>query len=316
VGETRKLAAIFTSDVVGYSQRRGVDESHVMGIITYACKMHDDRLRQTGITNSNCPQFGRWNLMSSELNNSGSGTQRTRRNIMKVGVILASSAVARANSAIPTPVAVRCFLNGTKIRTAEGDRNIEDLAIGDLLPTMFGGLRPIKWIGRYPFRKSDPSKPWVKEALPVRIARSALAPEVPHADLYVSAAHSLLIDGVLVPAETLLNGTTITRNETREYDELEFFHIKLESHDVIYAEGAPTETLLDVEESAVNFADYLRRYGTPTRGEARCAPLLPVWGGRDELKSRFRSALSPWIDLRGRADVVRDRLEEAAFGLS
>jgi hypothetical protein len=128
----------------------------------------------------------------------------------------------------------------------------------------------------------------------------------------VTAAHSLLIDGVLVPAERLINGTTITRYEAREYDELEFFHVKLESHDVVYAEGAPTETLLDVEESAVNFAEYLRRFGTPTTGEARCAPLLPVWGGRNELKSRFRSALSPWIDLRDQADVVRDRMEERA----
>jgi hypothetical protein len=202
-----------------------------------------------------------------------------------------------------------CFLKGTKIRTAEGERKIEDLAIGDLLPTIFGGLRPVQWIGRYPFRKSDPSKPWVKEALPVRIARSALAPEVPHIDLYVTGHHSLLIDGVLAPAMMLINGTTVTRCGARECDELEYFHIKLESHDVIYAEGALAETLLDVNESAVNFADYLRRYGTPTMEEARCAPHIDL-GGRDELKSRFRSALSPWIDLRNQEDVVRDRLEE------
>jgi hypothetical protein len=155
-----------------------------------------------------------------------------------------------------------CFLKGTKIRTAEGERRIEDLAIGDLLPTIFGGLRPIQWIGRHPFRKSDPFKPWVKDALPVRIARSALGPDVPHSDLYVTAAHSLLVDGVLVPAEMLINGMTVTRYEP-ESDELEFFHVKLESHDVVYAERAPAETLLDVEESAVNFADYLRRYGIP-----------------------------------------------------
>ena len=177
---------------------------------------------------------------------------------------------------------------------------------------MLGGLRPVQWIGRYPFQKNDPSKPWVKDALPVRIARSAFAPNVPHADLYVTASHSLLIDGVLVPAEALINGTSITRYEAREHDELEFFHIKLESHDVVYAEGAPAETLADVDERAVNFAEYLRRYGTPTTPEARCAPLVHI-GGRGELKSRFRSALSPWIDLRNRADVVRDQLEERGY---
>jgi len=205
-----------------------------------------------------------------------------------------------------------CFLRGTKIRTADDERNIEDLAVGDLLPTMFGGLRAVQWIGRYPLRKSDPSKPWPQEALPVRIARSALGPNVPHADLYVTAFHSLLIDDVLVPAELLINGTTITRYQPAG-NELEFFHIKLESHDVVYAEGAPAETLLKVEESAVNFADYFRQHGEPVADEARCAPYVHVQGGRVEFTSRLRSAVSPWIDLRTRADIVRDRIEEGEF---
>ena len=258
------------------------------------------------------------------------GAQRTRRNTMKMGAILAFAALGSVSKTDPASAncgnngklvgngcangnATNCFLKGTTIRTVSGDRKIEDLAIGDLLPTMFGGLRPIQWIGRYPIKRSDPSKPWVKDALPVRIARSALAPNVPHADLYVTRGHSLLIDGVLVPAEVLINGTTITRYEAREYDELEFFHIKLESHDVIYAEGAPAETLLNVEESAVNFAEYLRQYGTAATDEDRCAPHIHIWGGRIELMSRLRSALSPWIDLRNQADVVRDQLEERGF---
>jgi hypothetical protein len=273
----------------------------------------------------------------SEPQDSVLRTQRTRRNTVKMGAILAASlagaSIAGFESAraairpipVPPPIPPRpaipprpganCFLKGTKIETAEGERKIEDLAIGDLLPTMFGGLRPIQWIGRYPIKRSDPSKPWVKDALPVRIAPSALAPNVPHSDLYVTGGHALLIDGGLVPAQLLINGTTITRDEAREYDELEYFHVKLESHDVIYAEGVPAETLINVQESAVNFADYLRRYGMPATEEARCAPVIRV-GGRDELKSRFRSAFSPWIDLRDEADVVRDRLEERGVMLS
>jgi hypothetical protein len=125
-----------------------------------------------------------------------------------------------------------------------------------------------------------------------------------------------LIDGVLAPAATLINGTTIVRDEEREYGELEYFHVKLESHDVIYAEGVLAETLLEVTESAVNFADYLRQYGTPATDEARCAPYVYAFGGRDELKSRFRSALSPWIDLRNEADKFRDRIEEREVMIS
>ncbi len=261
-------------------------------------------------------------------------TQRTRRNMMKMGAIavpatLATLAAVRSAAAttICGPLGYicitlpgkggksgggggNCFLKGTKIRTAEGERAIEDLAIGDLLPTMFGGLRPVQWIGRHPIRKSDPTKAWVKDALPIRIARSALGPELPHADLCVTGGHSLLIDGVLVPAELLVNGTTITRYEP-ESDAMELFHIKLESHDVIYAEGAPVETLLAVQDSWVNFAEYFRQYGMVAADETRCAPHIHIWGGRPELVSRLRSALSPWIDLRNQAEVLRDQLEEA-----
>jgi Hint domain len=248
----------------------------------------------------------------------GLTSRRTRRNIMAMGAIFGSVVLAKT-TALACPPALctfNCFLKGTKIRTAEGERKIEDLAIGDLLPTMFGGLRPIQWIGRYPIKRSDPSKPWVRDALPVRIARSALAPNVPHADLYVTAGHCMLIDGVLAPAEMLINGTTITRYEPVGCEALEYYHVKLESHDVIYAEGAPVETLFYVDESAVNFADYLRQYGSPATQGGRCAPLVHIGGGRDEMKSRLRSALSPWVDRRDQADVIRDRLEERGVVLS
>jgi hypothetical protein len=283
---------------------------------------------------------GKGSSMTIGLENSNSGMRRTRRNIMKMGAIAVPAVLGTVHAAAAGQICApwpfndicvnvpttggggngggksNCFLRGTKILTAEDERKIEDLAIGDLLPTMFGGLRPIQWIGRYPIKRSDPTRPWVKDALPVRITRSALAPEVPHSDLYVTGGHSLLIDGVLVPANMLINGTTITRCEAREYDELEYFHIKLESHDVVYAEEAPAETLFHVDECAVNFASYFRRYGMPITEEARCAPLVEIWGGRAELKSRLRSALSPWIDLRNQADVVRDQLEERGVMLS
>jgi hypothetical protein len=152
----------------------------------------------------------------------------------------------------------------------------------------------------------------VKAVQPVRVARSALALDVPHTDLYLSEWHALFVDGVLIPVGSLINGSTIKRDDARELAELEFFNIKLESHDVIYAEGAPVETLREVDECAVNFAEYLRKYGAP-RYEVRCAPIAP-YGGRGELRSRLRSAISPWLDRREPIDVIRDRLEERAVG--
>jgi hypothetical protein len=257
----------------------------------------------------------------SDLENLPAGFHGSRRHLMKMGAIAASAMLAVAvkttpADAIPCAAVIRCscFLKGTTIRTADGERRVEELAVGDLLPTVFGGIRPIQWIGRYSFKKSDPAKAWVKDILPVRVARSALGPDIPHADLYVTQAHALLIDGVLVPACLLINDTSIALYDPGELEALEFFHIKLELHDVIYAEGAPCETLVSVDENAANFAEYLRQYGPPMIEDTRCAPWVG-FGRRIEIQSRFRSAISPWIDRRQKFDVIRDKLEERGIAL-
>jgi hypothetical protein len=252
-----------------------------------------------------------------------SSKKLTRRNIIRAGAVLAS-AVAANLAAIKNSVAAPgqnpgqkgqnnplCLLRGTTIQTASGSRKIEELTAGDWLPTLFGGQRQIQWIARYPFKKSDPSKPWVKTVQPVRVARSALAPDIPHADLYLAEWHALFVDSVLIPVGSLINGTTIKRHEAPELAELEYFNIRLESHNVIYAEGAPVETLLEVDDRAVNFCEYLRKYGAPRTDEVRCAPIAP-YGGRGELRSRVRCAISPWLDRRDPIDVIRGRLEERA----
>jgi hypothetical protein len=154
--------------------------------------------------------------------------ERTRRNILRMGAIAASGIVTLASTKRGAAKSNgdgdghghdpdghgrdpggSCFLRGTTIRTASGSRKVEELAIGDLLPTMFGGYRPIQWVARYRFTKSDPSKPWVKAVRPIRVARSTLAPDVPHTDLYLTEWHSLFVDGVLIPVGSLINGTTI-----------------------------------------------------------------------------------------------------------
>jgi len=237
---------------------------------------------------------------------------RAGRNVLAIGAIAAAGAVARtgqavANSCDASPLC--CFLRGTKIQIVSGERKVEDLVGGDLLPTVFGGIRPIQWIGRTRYKKTDPIKPWGKSARPVRIIGSALALNVAHTDLYLTPRNALFIDGVLVPVGSLINGTTIALYAADEYDELEHFHIKLETHDVIHAEGARCETMLSVEETMSNFADYLRRYGTPETQELRCAPILE--GRRSEIRSRVCNLTSPH-----KIDTIRDCLEERAIALS
>jgi len=266
----------------------------------------------------------------SRLENPPTGLQSSRRNLIRIGAIVASAIIAKTTSAAAHDrddddfdwdrdrdrhKHFHCFLKGTTVRTADGERKIEDLAVGDLLPTIFGGTCPIQWIGRYRFKRSDPTKPWVKDVLPILVSRSALGPDMPQTDLYVTQQHALLIDGVLVAAGNLINGTTITRFDAREFDELEFFHIKLELHDVIYAAGAPCETLLNVDENAANFAEYLRQHGHSTAEATPCAPVIRYGYRRGEIKSCFRSAISPWYDLRQTADIIRDNLDARGIAL-
>jgi hypothetical protein len=260
----------------------------------------------------------------SDFENLPLGIQSSRRNLVKIGALAATALLASTAKIMPAAAKGKCepgdddchcFLKSTTIQTIDGAHKVEELVVGDRLPTVFGGARPIQWIARSSYRKSDPARAWVKDVLPVRIARSALAPGVPRADLYVTRSHALLINGILVQAGSLINGTTITLYQAFDLDELEFFHIKLAEHDVIYAEGAPCETLLGVDENAVNFPEYVRQYGVPRAPETPCVPIMSS-GGRIELKSRFRSAMSPWIDRRQQLDIIRDRLEERGIALS
>jgi Hint domain len=260
--------------------------------------------------------------------------QSSRRNLIRIGAIAASALAAETTTTTAKAGDFlwfhwghkhryqdgdgsggdsKCFLKGTTIRTADGDRKIEDLRAGDLLPSVFGGTYAIQWIGRYSFKKADPAKGWVRGVLPVRIARSALADDVPHADLYVTQTHAVLVDGVLVAAGNLVNGTTITRYGAAELDLLEYFHLKLARHDVIYAEGAPCETLLEVDENAANFAEYLRQYGAAMPQVTPILPRIKYGYRRGEIKSHFRSALAPWIDNRQQADIIRDKLDMRAI---
>ncbi len=135
-----------------------------------------------------------------------------------------------------------CFVKSTRIRTPEGETRVEDLMIGQSVMTLSGNAQAVKWVGRHAY---DPrfltARP---EALPVLIRRGALEDGIPHRDLYVSELHALYLDGWLVEARLVENGRSIQR-QRRWSGPLEYFHVELDRHNVIYAEGAPAETYLD-----------------------------------------------------------------------
>ncbi len=166
----------------------------------------------------------------------------------------------------PVAATPACYCRGTLITTTAGDIAIEHLAIGDRLVTLNGAARPIQWIGwrsyQGRFLAANP------HLAPVLIQAGALGAGLPRRDLRVSPKHALFLDGVLIPAEHLVNHVTIRRDHGCRA--VEYFHLELASHDVIWAEAAASETYLDDGSRAVfhNAASYQRpQPGPDTPGQ-------------------------------------------------
>lgn len=207
-----------------------------------------------------------------------------------------------------------CFLSGTRIMTPGGEVAIEDFRIGDLVATESGKTRAIRWIGRINVDRVGTAE-WPANAMPVRVSKDAFGAGSPHRDLYLSPSHMVHLNGVLMPIGDLINGRTITPVNVAG-DQLTYFHVELETHDVLIAEGAPCESFLTTAEKLAvfdNADEYYALYGVPTSDMVACAPLAAFNGGRSELKSRLRSAVSPIIDIRRPADVARDHIEARAL---
>ena len=136
---------------------------------------------------------------------------------------------------------IPCFAAGTRILTATGEVPVETLCEGDLLPVqLHEGPQPITWIGHRSVdcrRHPTPCDVW-----PVRIAANVFAPGRPHHDLWLSPDHAVMVDDVLIPIKYLINGMSIVQVQV---DAVTYYHVELARHDVILAEGMPTETFLD-----------------------------------------------------------------------
>ncbi len=167
---------------------------------------------------------------------------------------------------VATKDALPCYCRGTMILTETGEVAVEELVIGQRLVTVSGAPRPIKWIGRrsYIGRYANTNR----KVLPICFKAGALADGVPVRDLWVSPKHAMFIEHVLVPAECLLNGASIVQPETA--DRVDYFHIELESHDVIFANGALSETFVDLGDRDIfqNAAEFAKLYPELERTDA------------------------------------------------
>ncbi|WP_072389320.1 Hint domain-containing protein [Hyphomicrobium sp. CS1BSMeth3] len=204
-----------------------------------------------------------------------------------------------------------CFAEGVLIRTTRGDIAVEDLKKGDIVITVSGAERPIKWIGQtvaHPGRHPRPH-----EVNPIRIKAGAFASGLPVRDLRVSPGHAIFVDGVLVPAGCLVNGATIMQQSV---ETIRYFHVELDSHDVLLAESLACESYLDDGNRASfsNSGEHVALHGRldPKSWDEACAPIVAAGPQLEEVQHRLQARAEEmgWVragvaDLAVVADGVR-----------
>ena len=143
-----------------------------------------------------------------------------------------------------------CFARGTLIKTRDGERPIEALAVGDAVMTMDAGYQPIRWIGARRLSRAElAANP---RLTPIRIRAGALGRNLPERDLVVSPQHRILVRSpvalrlfdsaeVLIPANKLLTLPGI--DIAWDADGVEYFHFLFDDHQIVWSNGAPTESL-------------------------------------------------------------------------
>jgi microcystin-dependent protein len=213
---------------------------------------------------------------------------------------------------------VPCYCAGTRVRTARGHKRVETLKAGDQVRTRSGALRPVKWIGRRSYGGR-----FIRgntDILPVCIKAGALADNVPVRDLWISPHHAMYFEdaargGVLIEAKDLVNGVSVMQAE--HVKTVEYFHVELDTHDVIVAEGAPSETYVDDDNRAMfhNAQDYHSRYPDAAAASVAryCAPRLDggyaVEAVRRRIAARTGLVRAAAVPCAGRLRGFIDRLD-------
>jgi hypothetical protein len=196
-------------------------------------------------------------------------------------------------------VEIACFRRATRIATPQGERPVESLRVGDAVLTASGETRTIRWLGHQTLDLRHHPHPHT--AWPVRIAAGAIAPMLPLADLWLSPEHAVLLDDLLIPAIRLANDATIAQVPV---ETVEYWHLELDSHDLVRAEGLAAESYLDTgtregfDEGPAWLAE--NPDATPFHWTQTCRPLVlegeALVAVRQALQARAEALGYRWTD--------------------
>ncbi|WP_245999335.1 Hint domain-containing protein [Paracoccus methylarcula] len=145
---------------------------------------------------------------------------------------------------------IPCFTSGTLIETNQGNKPVEELQPGDMIATLDDGYQPIRWIGST--KRDAVDLAHNPKLLPIRIPAGALGNGLPKRDLMVSRQHRVLVrskiaqrmfgaEEILIPANKLVGMSGI--EIAGDVEDVTYFHILFDKHQVIFSEDAPTESL-------------------------------------------------------------------------
>lgn len=159
--------------------------------------------------------------------------------------------LGNTDTGLVTINSIPCFVAGTRIRTPQGDRRVEDLRPGDLVSTLDDGPQPVRWIGRRQVAAEG-------AFAPIRIRAGTFGR---HGTLMLSPQHRVLVgDGraellfgepeVLVAAKDLVDGRAVT---VCDGGTVEYVHILFDRHQVVFSEGLATESFLPGPQTTRSF---------------------------------------------------------------
>lgn len=229
------------------------------------------------------------------------GTDTTIGDVNDALVITTSDGHTGGTDTDTVQIDVICFYPGTLVQTPNGETRVETLKRGDLVITSDGRAVPVTWLGRQTVsvRFADPLR-----VLPIRIRARALAENVPSRDLLLSPDHAVLIDGALIQAGALVNGTSIVR-ESRTPAIFTYYHVEVDDHSLILAENTPAETFVD-NVDRLNFDNWAEHHALYPNGKAVEELPYPRAKAQRQVPLTIRAKLSE------RARLIGALVDEAA----